>query len=315
MQVNSGNIKYRLILKFLKHTIISGVIFILSSVILLGIAAYVFQERIEKLFVETINQNLETEVTIENINLNLIRHFPMASITFTGVDARGSGQKTVPSQLLIAHRIHFKFSLWNLIIGNYTIREVRIENASLSLKRFSDGTTNFHVWRTDTLSSNNQFEFNVKEVELHRVHFVYQDHLTHHLIDLAVNKTNLRGQFRLMNYLLEAKGTLNANQIMLDSAVFVRNRPVEIDILLNVLNNREFQFQKGQIRLNDNLFDVKGTIASTLNGVLFDTHVHGQKLHLGRLLNDLPENFHKYIDGYRAKGILQADAKIVGLLN
>ncbi|HSV88801.1 MAG TPA: AsmA-like C-terminal region-containing protein, partial [Bacteroidales bacterium] len=146
-------------------------------------------------------------------------------------------------------------------------------------------------------------------------HFVYQDHLTHHLIDLAVNNTNLRGQFRLMNYLLEAKGTLKANQIMLDSAVFVRNRPVEIDILLNVLNNREFQFQKGQIRLNDNLFDVKGIIASTQNGVLFDTNVHGHKLHLGRLLNDLPENFHKYIDGYRAKGILQADAQIVGLLN
>jgi hypothetical protein len=311
----ADKVNYGLVLKFLKHTIISGLIFIFSAVVLLGIAAYVFQERIQILFVETINRHLETEVAVENIKLDLIRHFPMASVTFTGVRAGGTDSLSMNTPLLNAKQVHFKFSLWNLVIGNYTIREIRLEHASLNMQRFHDGSTNFHVWAPDTLPTGNPFEFNITRVVLNQVQFVYKDYTTYHLIDLAISKANMRGQFRQLNYLLEAEGRFYANMIMLDSAVFVRNRPVEIDLALHVLNNREFQFQKGRIRLNDNQFAVTGAITQQDDGIMFNTRVQGDQLQLGRLLNDLPENFKKYVEGYRTRGLLQIGVDIAGLLN
>jgi len=315
MVSDSGKINFRLWTKFLKHTFISGIVFIFSAVVLLGIAAYVFQERIEKLFVETINQHVETQVTVEDIRLDLIRHFPRASITFIGVQAGGAGHQAGEVPLFVARRVYFKFSMWNLLAGNYTIREVSLDQASLQMKRFADGTTNFMIWKAETLPGNNPFEFNVKKVAINNVHFVYYDQQANHLIDLHVGKSNIRGQFRQLDYLLEAEGNFDAKLVLLDSAVFMRNRPAEIDIALQVLNNREFHFRKGRIRLNDNQFEVLGTMASRDDGLWFDARILGHNLQLSRLLNDLPEHFKKYVEGYRAKGQMQIDAGIEGMLN
>ncbi|MEE4177950.1 MAG: AsmA-like C-terminal region-containing protein [Bacteroides sp.] len=311
----TGLSRKKLILKFLKLAGISGGIFVVALFLLLSLTALIFQNKIKEVFVETINQNLNTEVAVDNIRLDVIRRFPLASVTFSGISIPGKKDQTDETPLLLqADRIYFKFSLWSFLLRNYTIREVEINHASIHLSIDSRGNPNYRVWNSSEVEQDSEFAFDLKKVLLTSVHFVYHDQPQSSLIDLDIGKATMSGNFRNASYNLTARGNLMGNLVAIDSAVFIRERPLEIDMILQVDNNREFLFKKGILEVNQNVLELQGTIANLKEGLLFDTQIQGKQLQLGQLLTDLPESLLPYVQGYRGKGTLEADVKINGLL-
>lgn len=305
----------QLLLKFLKLAGISGTIFIVSLVVVLTIIALIFQDRIKGALLESLNRNLQTEVSVEKIRLDLIRRFPLASVTFSGIKVNEAGNHQPIETLLEAQRIYLKFSIWRLVFGNYTISEVEISKASLNLRIFEDGSQNFRVWKIepeDTTASN--FAFDLKRVLLNEVRFVYNDKPGKHLIDLNIGRTTMSGNFRNESYYLSARGMLYANLLTIDSTVIAKERSIEIDMVLSVIENREFVFEKGNLKINENAFGVKGTFVNLEEGMFFDTQISGRQLSLGQLMADLPELVQPYISGYRARGSLEFEAGIKGPL-
>jgi len=312
----TGLSKRQMILKFLKIAGISGGIFIVSLFLLLSILSLIFQDRIKEALIENINRNLNTEIVVDKIRLDPIRRFPMVSVTFSGVNVLESGNHTPKETLLEAQRIYLKFSIWKFLFGNYTISEVEISRANLGMRILPDGSQNFRVWKSEPEDApESEFAFDLKKVLLNEVRFVYDDRAMHNFIDLDIGKATMSGNFRNESYYLTARGGLFANMVTIDSAVFMRERPLEIDMVLLVIENHEFVFQKGNLKINGNAFDVSGTIANLEEGMFFDAHISGKQLQLGQLLTDLPEAIQPYVDGYRGKGILEFEAEIKGHLN
>jgi hypothetical protein len=311
----TGLSKKQMTLKFLKLAGMSGGIFIVVLFLLLSLTALIFQSKIKEIFIDTINRNLNTEVVVDGIRLDLIRRFPLASVTFSGIKVSEAGNHVLKETLLEAERVYFKFSLWNFLFKNYTVRELEVSRATLNIRVFEDGSPNYQIWKSDETDQESDFAFDVKRILLNGVHFVYTDLAMHHLVDLNIGKATMSGNFQYASYNLTARGNVFANMVAIDSAVFVRERPMELDMILQVNDNREFVFQKGILMVNQNAFDIKGTIANLEEGLYFDTRIVGNQLQLGQLLYDLPENLLPYVEGYRGKGIFQFDSEIKGFLN
>lgn len=311
----TGLSKKQSILKFLRIAGISGGLFMAGLFLILSLTALIFQKKIKEVFVETITQNLTTEVSIDNIRLDVLRRFPLTSVTLSGISIAGKDQGPGDDLLLEAERIYFKFSLWNFLFRNYTIREVEINRANVFLQVDSRGIPNYVIWKTSEQEQESEFAFDLKKVLLTNVHFIYQDHAQDNLIDLALGRVAMSGNFRNASYNLTARGNLEGNLVAIDSAVFIRERPLELDMVLQVNNNREFIFKKGFLEINQNAFDVQGTLTNLPEGLHFETRIQGKQLQLAQLLDDLPENLLPYVEGYRGKGKLQLDVSIKGLLN
>ncbi len=311
----TGLNKKQLTLKFLKIAGISGGLFIAALFLILSLMALIFQNRIKELVVENINRNLTTEVAVDNIKLDLIRRFPLASVTFSGIKVAEPGQPLSENNLLEASRIYLKFNLWSLLLGNYTIREVEINRAQLNLEISKEGKPNYEIWQKEEGEGEGEFAFDLRKVLLNGVHFVYHDIAGNHLVDLDIDRANMSGNFRNDFFQLTARGNLMAHMLAIDSAVIIRERPVELDMIMEVTNYREFVFKKGNLKINQNVFDVTGSMNNLEEGLFFDTYIAGNQLQLGQLLGDLPEALLPYVEGYRGKGILKAEAEIKGLLS
>jgi uncharacterized protein involved in outer membrane biogenesis len=311
----TGLSKKQSTLKFLKIAGISGGLFITGLFLILSLTALIFQNKIKEVFVETINQNLNTEVAVDNISLDLIRRFPLASVTFSGISITGHDQLPEEDPLLRADRVYFKFSLWNFLFRNYTIREVEINKAKVFLRLDPKGNPNYEIWKEKKEEQVSEFAFDLKKVLLTNVHFIFHDQKQNSLIDLDLGKVSMSGNFRNDSYHLSAKGNLTGNLVAIDSAVFIRQRPLDLDMALQVNENREFIFKKGLLEINQNAFEVQGTIVNLPEALQFETHILGKQLQLAQLLNDLPESLLPYVKGYRGKGTLQLDVNVNGLLN
>ena len=111
-------------LKYLKRFLLYffGVFFalILTAIIL----AYVFEDKVKKLVVDELNKQLNSEITVKEIDLSLIRKFPYASLTFTDVIATDATKASVKGDLLKAEKVYLQFSIWDIFNQNYRIKKI-----------------------------------------------------------------------------------------------------------------------------------------------------------------------------------------------
>jgi hypothetical protein len=306
--------KREMVMKFLKLAGISGAVFIVGSLIVLFTLALIFQERIKGIFLESINKSLATEIMVDDIRLDLIRHFPSASLTFSNTLIMEPGTDPGRDTLAQARRLYLKFSLWDLMRRNYTIRELELSRASVKAVIQPDGTPNFLFWETTAPDEPaGDFSIALKRITLNQVVFQFDDRQTNTRINLDLDRAVMSGQFNNESFDLQAKGNLLARELTFDGTVFLLEKPMEVDVSLLVNDMQEYIFQKGVIRVNDHAFSLLGSISTGGEGSRFDTQVSGRDLNLHSLLDDLPEVWKKYTEGYRSKGRLVFNANIQGV--
>lgn len=302
--------------KIIKTALLSGLIFSGALVLLLSLGMLIFQKQIKQLLIDSLNRQLTVQVEVGSISMSLLRHLPYAAITFT--DVHISTQEPLPEgeeELLEAGNLYFKFGLWNVLFNHYVVREVVLKNATLNLRVSPDGTKNYQIWRQDTLDQEREFGLDIKRIHLQNTKLSYADLRSGHDFQITVENGSMSGNFSKSKFRLGARAQLYLSSIMVDSALFVQKMPAQIDIVLQVQDHTMFIFEKGNLVLDENSFEVQGFLHQQDTALVFDTHIAGRNLHIDRLIADLPDFLQPYLDGYRAKGMLQFSADINGRLS
>ncbi len=299
-------------LEFLKLAGISGLVFIASMFVILIVLGWIYQDKIKALFIESINQQLRTEIFVDQIRLEIVRTFPMASLTFNHITIMGAGSGNPQDTLLYAEKLQLQFRVMDMIRKNYTLKHIAISNGCIHPTIDKQGQSNFDFWDKTASSNQNHFHLNLQRIVLNNIRARYLDESTNHLIDIDIARASFSGLFSHTTYALTANGDMYANKIVLDSITVIRQQPLKLDMTLDVEDNTTFHFGKGNLWINNHAFSVTGTITKTQEGVGFDTRIEGKKLTLQNLMNDLPDIMKDYTSGYRAKGELAFVAHITG---
>jgi hypothetical protein len=298
-----------LIYKFLKTAGISGAIFLGSLIILLFALAFVFQEKIQQIFLENINRNLKTSVQVQKVNLDLLRHFPSASLSFSNTVI---SEPSSDELLARANRIYLQFSPWDIIRKNYTVKKIELSGAIIKPRIDADGKVNYIIWETSENHTGSNFSLSVKKILLNQVQLEFDDFLTGTRIFINAEKATISGNFSAESFELNARGSFFINQLAFDHSPFISNKPLEADIDMLVSNMSEFTFRKANLRLNNHAFSLHGDINTTSNGMYLNTSIQGNKLDLQTLIADLPQQFREYFKGYQSKGKLTFNAQLKG---
>ena len=146
------------------------VLLILGSAI--GIAiANLYQDEIEQLVVQNINEQLLTPIKVEDIEFSLIKKFPYASLELKNLMTLDAFQRDT---LVKAEKIFLKLNALDLYNKSYTLQQLELHNGFARISLNKKGIPNYQIWHSKSDSSGNQ-SLDLNHVLLNNIHIEYSD--------------------------------------------------------------------------------------------------------------------------------------------
>jgi hypothetical protein len=117
--------------KLRKVLLVSVGVVVLLFGALVGLA-YAYEEEVLAVLRDELNTHLTTPVQVEGMELTLVKRFPQASLRLKHVMAREArGDSTPGDTLLYAGDLYLEFGLFDLLRGDYTIKQVHGQDVRL----------------------------------------------------------------------------------------------------------------------------------------------------------------------------------------
>ncbi len=305
----SRNIK--LLFQFIRLALISGTIFVSVLFVAGMVLTYLYREEAKRLIVDSLNQNLKTEIYVENIQLDLLRRLPKASLTFENVVVYEVSPHEVKDSLLLADKIYFQFSVFDLIRKGYKIERLEISGGRFAPIDHADGSNNYVFWEISD-ETPTDMEFDIQRVDLNDFEIDYKNKKLKSRYNIKLDRSRLSGKFAGDEYSLKVKSKMLVKKIITENSSFVPNQTAEIDLDVFVIENKKYIIDKGAVTLSDNFFEIAGVFENIDEGNFVDLSIKGKNVKLENLLNNLPQEYGRYFAEYKSRGEMYFDALIKG---
>jgi uncharacterized protein involved in outer membrane biogenesis len=305
------NKAWKIIKRFL--LVIAAVFIVLIGTVLVII--YFHEDSIKKFIVDKINQQLNTEIQVKEIELSLFRKFPNVSLVFTDVTAKDAIKSENKGNLLTAKNIYLQFSIWDLFDKNYRIRKIEADEGVINIITYLDGSVNYQFWKDDTTaaSSDENFSFDLQKVILSNMVIRYRDFANGQDYLGATNSFIVKGKFNNDNFTMYANGNLQVNYVNISGTKFIPGKSVHIDLVLDVDQTTEtYKFSESKVFMGNMSFDVSGSVIHNDKKHYINLAVAGAKTKLQSLLDEIPYEYKKYFEKYKAEGDFYFSTSVAG---
>ncbi len=302
----------KLTLQFIRLALLSGMIFMVILLIAGAVLTYIYRDEVKALMIESLNSNLKTEIEVGNIQLDLFRRLPNASVTFDDVIAFEVSSYENKDTLIKANRIYFQFSILDLIRKDYKIKRLEITGGKFMPVDYADGTNNYIFWHLDKEKPVNDFQFDLQRIDLKNFEIDYRNMRQKSRYHVSLAESRMSGKFSRSDYKMNISSAMKINELMVEDSYFLTGRKADIDLILSVNDNVIYEFKKGSVKLNGNSFEITGYVKNEKPGSYLDLAVSGKDIRLQNLINDLPEPWKKHLEGYRSHGSLYFNAVVKG---
>ncbi|MEM1326745.1 MAG: AsmA family protein [Bacteroidota bacterium] len=304
----------------LRFLLIIGIFF---AVVFGGLAIILsfFEDTVSRKVVESINNNLTSELRIEDVDLTLFRSFPSASINLRQTileDINGDA-------LLEAENVGFQFKVLSLLGESIKITTVLIENGALVVRYDKNGNANYDVFRSDELADNEQAEdaesssdlaISLEEAILRNIEFIYENEQSDQYAYIVLDEADFTGEFGNNQFELISEADFQTRFVEYGEDRFLSDRHVyyNADILVN-LDEGLYELKKVQVGVEENAFDLSGRVATTDDFTDFNVLIKNEEGDLGGVLQLLPASYAAYLQGFKSKGQYYFDALVDGRLS
>ena len=286
---------------------------LVSVLSLLVIVAGIMEDRIGAMVVKEVNTQLKTKLTVNKFGLSFISSFPNASANLEGVflnDALGG-------QLLKARTLSMKFSLFNLLSDNITIKSIVIVDGLVLIKTDANGKVNYDIVKPSDSKSSSNLALSIEKAKLQNVRFLYIDAPSVQSADLTIKNGTISGKFGTKQFSLNSVADLTFAYFNSKGKKFLVNKPLAYNaqIAVDLIKNL-YQFDNLALNIASNPVSLKGLVQLVpKKGTFFNIVVQNKESSLSNLLQLLPPQYSSYFNDFKSSGNLSFNTTIKGLLN
>lgn len=293
------------------------VIFLLAALFvgITGALVYVFQDDIKKYAVLSLNENLQTKLDVEEIDITIIKQFPYASLEFKNVVCEEAYERKSNAPLFSAGRVYLQFNLWNVITQNYTVKRITLEDAVVNLYRDKKGNDNWHFWKISdsTNKEKKSFAFKLTSVQLKNVEFSYLDEFSQVEIESHIDHFNMAGRFSDKQFALNANTKLLAKKVSVNGVRYSENYALKLDAKFNAdTETNTYKIKSCDLQIEDLDLKAKGGFGKDEKAWYIDVELEGKNLNISSILSMLPENIREIKDTYKSTGRIKIFATMKG---
>ena len=207
-----------------------SIVFGLCILLLGGAAGYLYtqQDAIIAGGIDTINEQLKAPVSVEQVDLDLLRGFPRVRIALNNVSIQDPLRKD--KLLLQAKYVGLGMNIISVILGDYTIEELSLADGSLLL--YDDGLlTNWELLETKSQDESKTLELSLVELVRLQVEYKsskagidYSCYANSALLSGTINdRLALKGRVDLIKNLLNLDGETWINDVHLNGSFAFNN--------------------------------------------------------------------------------------------
>jgi len=195
---------------------------VFALVLVLMVIAASMQDRIAKLALDEVSKSTNIPISIEDINLSLIRNFPMATLECKKLIVKAPEDSSMPGDTLAnVGKMFISVELKPLLNSIFKIREIEVEDANVFYAVDTAGISNYDFLMDTTTTAidtaGNAIYLNIKALHLKNVQCVYNDHKLRTTANLLIEKLELSGLIDNNRYLGEVKAEAKLSNCSLDS--------------------------------------------------------------------------------------------------
>jgi len=296
--------------KYIKYVLI----FLLSIILLIVVSgvvlAYFYEDEVKNLVVSKLNQNLLTEISVDDINFSVLRKFPNASLEFKNVcikSSTGINKKDFDinvDTLCFAEKLFLEFNIRDIFNKQYNIQKVNLENGKINILIDKSGNENYLFW--EKKSNSGESNLDLKKVELNEVKLHHINRIKELNYSTFIKAAELSGNLSqdVFDLTLDVQ-TIN-NFLEIEKISYLENRKLSAEITLGV-DSINTVIHKGNINLSGIKFSINGNFGDELN-----LDIKGQDINIKSFLSLLPRSLISEIDDFKSEGLFYIDCNISG---
>lgn len=299
---------------FWKRLLKWGLGVVLGIALLLLIAGFVLQAKIESIVVNEINSHITVPVKVNGgITFSLIKHFPYASVTFKNVvieDKLQPGKK-----LLTTEEFSMLFNLFSIFKPPLEFSKIDVRNGELNLFADWQGNSNYDIFKK-TEGSEGSFAIQLRKAQLKNVSFSIINRQQDYAASATIKRLLLSGNFSDSEFDVTSDAELLLKKLQINGEQIALNKTVRADVVFNTnQQNKQYTFKSGHILIEGNKFSISGFLkqlkkSSEINLAM---QCEGQDIHT--LLALLPEKIRNNFSGAEGHGNYTIGATIKGMLS
>lgn len=254
-------------MRFLKITGIVLLVLLLIPVITVSF----FGGSVAKAVVKSLNNRLQTEITVADYDVGFLSTFPNLSVNLADVQVEGSDG----SELLVAEEISCLLDLGSLF-GKIRVEKIVVSDGRLQLLADVDGNTNYQLMGYTSVgnqapaeeSDGEATEFAIEDARFRGVELIYRDEQLRIDLTGAIDRASFSGDFGADDYLLSAEAILDIYHLDQEGTRYLSNQQLSFTTETKIDNQENsYTFAPLAVETGDLSFNVVGDMASTKEGL------------------------------------------------
>lgn len=291
----------------------SGIGFIIFFLILL-IIAQIYEDKIGELVVKELNKSLKKPITVENVDLTLVRTFPDASVILSQV----SMPDTKSGILLNAKTLSLNFGFLSLFQDEIDIESVVVADGSLNILKDKNGKTNYDVFIAFDESSDKETEVQIdlQNATLRNMYAIYEDKQFQQSGILHIESLKLSGAFSNQQFDLESTAEIEIEFLNTKDGEILSGRHIAYETVAKVdLDKGEYDLKNTNLYVEANKFTVNGKIITTDDFTDFDVSFKGIDGNLYSVISLLPKKQITALEDFSSRGNFHIESNVKGRLS
>ncbi len=283
--------------------VVSVVILLLFSTALLIPLKY--EGKIKSILVEQLDASLTVPLKIQAIDLNLLRHFPKASVSIKGIELSGSKDSVTLAKV---DKLHIVINLMSLIRNNYIIEKVIVLNSELNFLINEDGEPNYHVFK-ESSSESKPYTLDLQKVIFKNISISYFDMPNSWSAGSLVDEIAASISIKDNRTNINVSAVSELDSLVIDSVTYLADLPVSLSGMIVLTNdNKQVTADNIEIDLNNNIkISLSGSYEDNLN-LLFTM----KEADMDDLLEWLPPRVTEMTADYSFSGKIAMEGTVSG---
>ena len=306
--------------KFLK---IIGIVLLIFLAILIVIP-FVLESRIDAIVQNYADENLEAELSFDDISLSLISSFPKAEVNIENLKIT-TRAPFKDETLVTAKAIAFEMPISELLNDAeepLIVNEILADEVLLTLITNKNGTVNYDILKTEENSSTDEkeskssgFSFDIENYELNNCALTYIDEAADTKVFVTEINHSGKGIFSSEQSELDTKTDARIS-LTIDSTEYLSNNTIKLDALIGMdLQNEMYSFKENKGYINALPLEFRGHVQMVENGQDMDISFKNPESSFKDFLAIIPSAYSKNIENVNTTGNFTVNGVIKGLIS
>ena len=296
------------------------IIFLLLSVIASVVVAKFYGDELKEHATELINENIDTQFSVNEIGISVLKNFPNISLYFRGVTIwsgtafnTGDFDYLPHDTLLTAERIYIKFNFPNLLRKKFSVKSLEARDGFIRILIDKSGNGNFKI--ADREREKESYRFvEMKGVTVRNFQFHYINNAKEMAANGTIREMFLEGNFFDQQYMLKSKGTAYIDRITNHGVTYLNKQEIKSDVAIKVYKS-QYSISKGELFLGELTAGITGNFQLDMErGAELDLQLSGEKIDI-EWISGILTSSKKFPEGINGKGKFDMSVSISGLLS